>query len=255
MKFFSMTDKGLVRDNNEDCIACEMIGGSLCMVIADGLGGQEKGEIASSVAVTALIEILKENISAFEPFNESTVVDILENSYQKINSKILLRACYDKSCIGMSTTLTCAVLNDKRLIISHIGDCRAYLLHGSKLEILTYDHTYAAELMKDESLNISEEELRSARNMLTRYLGENIFITPDIYRYNVLYGDLILLCSDGLYAYIDEDKMRSILRQHGNLEKCASNLIGSVYENGANDNVSLILAHNKPNDKKEYISI
>ena len=255
MKFFSMTDKGLVRENNEDSIACEMIGDTLCMVIADGLGGQEKGEIASSIAATGIMDILHENEDKVKDFDESSIVEILEGSYQKINSKILLRGCYDKSCIGMSTTLTCAILNDRRLIISHIGDCRAYLLHGSKLELLTLDHTYAAELIKNNTPNISEEEYKSARNMLTKYLGENIFITPDIYRYNVMYGDLILLCSDGLYAYMDEEKMRSRLRMHSDLSKCAKSLLDEVYENGASDNVSLILAHNRPNDKKEFISL
>ncbi len=255
MRYFSMTDRGLVRENNEDSIACEMIGGVLCMVIADGLGGQEKGEVASSTAVAAMMDILKENEEIFADFNESAIVSLLETSYQKVNSKILLRACYDKNCIGMSTTLTCAVLSEKRLLISHIGDCRAYLLHGSKLELLTIDHTYAAELIKSGAENVSDEELRSARNMLTKYLGENIFITPDIYRYNVMYGDLIMLCSDGLYAYIDEEKMRSLLRSHGNLEKCAKSLLESVYENGASDNVSVLLAHNRPNDKKEFISL
>jgi len=255
VKYFSMTDKGLVRDNNEDSIACEVIGGVLCMIIADGLGGQEKGEVASSIAVSMMLEILKENEDKLSAFDESAITEILETSYQKINNKILLRACYEKECIGMSTTLTCAILNEKRLIISHMGDCRAYLLHGSKLETLTIDHTYAAELLKSGPADISDEELMSARNMLTKYLGENIFITPDIYRYNVLYGDLILLCSDGLYAYIEEDKMRSILRQHSNLEKCSRNLLDEVYENGAKDNVSFVLAHNKPEDKKEFILI
>ncbi|MBO7424757.1 MAG: serine/threonine-protein phosphatase [Clostridiales bacterium] len=255
MKYFAISDKGLVRDNNEDSIACEKFGDTLCMVVADGLGGQEKGEIASMIAVTGMMDILRENEDKLISFDESAIVEILEGSYQKINSKILLRACYNKECIGMSTTLTCAILNDKRLIISHLGDCRAYLLHGSKLEVLTLDHTYAAELIKSNAPGISEDEYKAARNMLTKYLGENIFITPDIYRYNVMYGDLILLCSDGLYAYIDEDKMRSLLRIHSDLQKCAKSLIDEVFENGANDNVSLILAHNRPDDKKEFKSL
>lgn len=255
MNYFSLTDKGLVRDNNEDSIACDTIGGCLCMVIADGLGGQEKGELASSIASSAMLEILRENESVLDSFDEPGIVKILEESFQKVNNKILLRACYDKTSIGMSTTLTCAIMSEKRLIIAHIGDCRAYTLHGSKLMCLTKDHTYAEELKKSGSANVSEEELKKARNMLTKYLGENIFITPDIYRYNIVYGDLICLCSDGLYAYIGEEELRQTLRTHADLEKCAHDLIDEVYKNGAKDNVSVILAHNRPNDKKELFTV
>ena len=251
MKYFSLTDKGLVRDNNEDSIACDTIGGCFCMVIADGLGGQEKGELASSIASSSLLDILRENEDLLSKFDEPQIVKMFEESFQKVNNKILLRASGDKSSSGMSTTLTCAVMSEKRIIIAHIGDCRVYSLHGSKLMCLTKDHTYAEVLRQSKSGDISEEELRKARNVLTKYLGENIFITPDIYRYNIVYGDLICLCSDGLYAYIGEEELRQNLRVHSDLEKCAHNLIDEVYRNGAKDNVSVILAHNRPNDKKE----
>ena len=252
MKFFSLTDKGLLRDNNEDSIACDMIGDALCMVIADGLGGQEKGEVASSIASSTMLEILRENESRIK---DGGLKELFEESFQKINNKILLHACYDKASIGMSTTLTCAVMTDSTLTLAHIGDCRAYLLHGSKLMTLTRDHTYAEVLKKQGPADISPEEMDAARNMLTSYLGENIFITPDIYRYNIRYGDLVMLCSDGLYAYIDEDDLTGTLRSHADLERCARTLMEKVYQNGARDNVSVILAHNKPNDKKEFFSL
>ena len=187
---------------------------------------------------------LKNNEEAVSSFKEKELTDILNQSYQAANNAIAIEASKTKS--DMSTTLSVVLVNDRKVLIGHIGDCRTYLLHGSKMEQLTKDHTVAAEqVIRGE---ITEEELNSHenRNVLTKYLGENCFVTPDIYRYNIMYGDLILLCTDGLYVHLSDIELKELLRVHASLEQCASSLIKAVYSNGASDNVSLILAHNKP---------
>lgn len=244
MIYYSTSDCGLVRKNNEDSIASKMYGDTLCVVLADGLGGCDNGELASSHATSRIISVLDENSNIVANMNDKELEEILKKSFQLINNEITIKASGNKS--NMSTTLSVVLLNAKRLIIAHIGDCRTYLLHGSKLEQLTKDHTYAAQLVSEGV--ITEESINSnpGRNVLTKYLGENCFLTPDIYRYNIMYGDLILLCSDGLYANIGDNDLKELLRKHANLEQCAKDLLDAVYSNGASDNVSLVLVHNKP---------
>lgn len=237
MIYYQRSEQGLVRKNNEDSVSCKFIGDTLCIVMADGLGGCDRGEVASSIATTKMIEFLDLNSEIVSKFDEKALTDMFNDAYQKINNAIAIKASNEKS--DMATTLSVVLLSAKKIFISHIGDCRTYFLHGSKLERLTKDHTVAAKLNESDVNNES-------RNVLTKYLGENCFITPDIYRYNIMYGDLVLLCTDGLYANLEEVELKEILRKHASLEQCANDLVNAVYANGANDNVSLVLAHNKP---------
>lgn len=244
MIYYKTSECGSVRTKNEDSVICKFIGNTLCIILADGLGGCSAGEVASGIASEKLIESLKNNENAVSSFNEKELTVILNQSYQVANNAIAIEASKNKS--DMSTTLTVVLVNDRKVLIGHIGDCRTYLLHGSKMEQLTKDHTVAAEQVSRGE--ISKEDLISHenRNVLTKYLGENCFVTPDIYRYNIMYGDLILVCTDGLYSHIGENELKELLRKHGSLEQCAKDLMDAVYANGANDNVSLVLAHNKP---------
>ncbi|MCQ2465983.1 MAG: protein phosphatase 2C domain-containing protein [Clostridia bacterium] len=244
MIYYSTSECGLVRKNNEDSIACEKIGNNLCVVLADGLGGCSNSEEASKIATTRMLSILKDNSELVEKFSDKELEEVLNSSFQKINNEIAIKASSDKT--DMATTLSVAIVSDKKVLIAHVGDCRTYLLHGSKLEQLTKDHTYANKLLDEGKITEDTIDSNPGRNVLTKYLGENCFLTPDIYRYNIMYGDLILLCSDGLYTNISEIDLRETLRKHANLEQCASDLLNAVYTNGASDNVSLVLVHNKP---------
>lgn len=243
MNYYSRSELGK-RPNNEDSIGIKEYGNTFCMILADGLGGCEDSEIASSMAVNKMLSVLDANSSVVESFDEKKLEEIFSAAFQTINNEIAIRAAKDKS--DMSTTLSVVLVNQKKVFIVHIGDCRTYLLHGSKLELLTKDHTYAADLIRSGELDESSLMQDSRRNVLTKYLGENCYITPDFYRYNIMYGDLLLLCTDGLYVHIDENDLKETLRRHANLEQCATDLVSLVYDNGASDNVSLILAHNKP---------
>lgn len=243
MIYYSTSEIGK-RSNNEDSISCKEYGDTLCIMLADGLGGCSDSEIASNIAVSMMVGFLEENKDAIEKFAEKEFEGIFSNAFQKINNEIAIKASNSKT--DMSTTLSVVLINARKVFIAHIGDCRTYLLHGSKLEQLTKDHTYAADLVREGKMSEDNLYTDSRRNVLTKYLGENCFVTPDFYRYNIMYGDLILLCTDGLYVHLSDIELKELLRVHASLEQCASSLIKAVYSNGASDNVSLILAHNKP---------
>lgn len=253
MRIAARSDIGLVRKKNEDNFMIEAVGDSLVMIIADGLGGCRSGEIASKIAVETSMRVIREGLLLCD--NESKIKDLMSSAFKQSNVEILLKSVLDNSYSGMASTLTIAILRSNHLIVSHIGDCRVYLFHGSSSEQLTKDHTYAAELVRSGMITSEMALTHPGKNMLMKALGENEYITPDFYHYNIIYGDLILLCTDGLYNYIGEKELNDQLRMRYDAKVCIDNLMETVYANGAGDNVTIIVVQNKPGIEKELVSL
>ena len=246
MNYLAFSQKGLIRKNNEDNVLVGENGNGVVAVIADGCGGEKMGEVASKIACDYVYDkLLNFDLGSSKP---SEYEEMLGKILQEANNRITLYAGENPECKGMATTLTCALLYKNVLYISHIGDSRAYMLHGSKLEKLTRDHTYYEQLcLRHEVNDDNRRELKKKYgSVLTKCLGENNFIKPDFYCYNVMFGDLILLSTDGLHSYIDPDVLRQILRNHADLNDTAESLANEVYNNGAGDNFSFVLIHNRP---------
>lgn len=228
MDFFAKSNIGL-RDKNEDSyLALNLDGRALLLAVADGVGGASAGEVASKMAIDIISanqdRILK-SISTPALSVALAVEDSLREIFQEANNAIALRSSNDIRTSGMATTLTVALLVDRTLYIMHIGDSRAYLLHGSHLEKLTIDH------------------IHNDSSMLLKYLGDNKYITPDFYCYNIMYGDLVVLCTDGIYNNLDIKGFTRLIRQHKHLDLCAEGVIEYINEHGANDNMTILLAH------------
>ncbi len=248
MKYVSFSQTGLVRENNEDSVRVVLNGDVLVAVVADGVGGENKGEVASKIACDFVCDEISSNFDNILKLKTSELEDLFRSVLQKANNEIVKVSGSNKACNGMATTLTCAVIYKNVLIIEHIGDSRAYLLHGSHLEKLTSDHTVYETILNNGTLSEEEKQAyyKKYGSVLTKFLGDNSFIKPNFYKYNIMYGDVILLCTDGLYSYIDADKLKAILREHADLQKTAERLGEEVYNNGAGDNCSFVLIHNKP---------
>lgn len=242
-----ITDTGRVREHNEDAIGTNMDAGLL--VLADGMGGYNAGEVASGIAVKTVLEFVgeacqREQRGALDP--ESRLMRqsiVLRDAIARANKIIHQTAKSQPQCEGMGTTIAACLFHDNRVSIAHVGDSRVYRLRGNRLEQLTMDHSLLQELV-DRGYYSQEEAARSTnRNYVTRALGVEAAVQVEIQEDEVRQGDVYLLCSDGLPDMVeDEDIHLTISTFNANLEVVGQQLIQLSNDHGGKDNVSVILA-------------
>ncbi|MCR5328622.1 MAG: protein phosphatase 2C domain-containing protein [Saccharofermentans sp.] len=244
MLAYGLSEKGPVRDMNEDSFAYEQVGNSLCMAVADGVGGEACGEIASQIAVDSVMDVLKDTL----PFvtDKEALPGYLKTVFNKANIKILKDCIDHRERIGMCTTLTVAILKGTELTIAHIGDTRGYLLHGSELIKLTEDHNETGRLLKHGQITEEEAKVHPGRNKLFKVLGENQYLNPDIYSYNISYGDLVFLCSDGLYSFMSNEQFKACSQERNNLAGICEKLIKQALDGKSADNITVTIGKAEP---------
>jgi protein phosphatase len=227
-KVYQATHVGKVRKNNEDSI---IIIEPATFVVADGMGGQAAGEIASQ----KLIEVTKNFLSSISaPFNE----DILKQAIIKSNSAILREAEKNPNYRGMGTTATILHIYNHRAYFAHIGDSRIYRLRNKNFEQITQDHSYVEELVRAGEITEAEAKVHPMKNVLTQAVGVIEKISVDTANFAVEVGDIFLICSDGLTNMVADEEIAEILQMSSNP---AENLIQAALENGGTDNVSVIV--------------
>ena len=244
MRAYGMSEKGPVREMNEDSFGFEQVGQCLCMAVADGVGGEACGEIASRIAVESVIQEFKESL----PFvkERADLPSYLKTVYNKANIRILHDCLEHRERMGMCTTLTVALLKGTELTIAHIGDTRGYMLHGSELIKLTEDHNESGRLVKQGLITEDEAKHHPGRNRLLKVVGENQYLNPDIYSYNISYGDLVFLCSDGLYSFVSNEQVRSCTGERNNLEGICGKLIKQALDEESSDNITVLIGRAEP---------
>lgn len=247
IKFSELSDTGMVRDHNEDAIGTnEDLG---LMVLADGMGGYNAGEVASGIAVQTIADQTtagahREERNDIDPntgLMRQTIV--LRDAVARANKIIFQTAQSQTHCEGMGTTLVASMFYDNRISIAHVGDSRAYRLRDEKFEQLTMDHSLLQELV-DRGFYSEEEAQRSTnRNYVTRALGVEPTVEVEVQEYDVLPGDIYLLCSDGLPDMVeDEDIHLTISTFNASLDVVGQQLVQLANDNGGRDNVSVMLA-------------
>ncbi len=236
------TDVGRMRSHNEDYIGhAEDLG---LLVLADGMGGHNAGEVASRIAVETVIEM----VSAAEPPFDYQGIDhttgcslvglLLRNAVVRANRAIFEQAKLNPAQHGMGTTLVAVLLGGGRIHFAYVGDSRLYCYRRGILTRLTLDHTMRQEVM-DRGLSDGQA---TPRNVITRALGVAPTVAIDVREKLALPEDLFLLCSDGLYEMVKEDAIAEILRQaHDHLAPAADTLIEQANRNGGKDNISVVL--------------
>ncbi len=219
------------------------------MVLADGMGGYNAGEVASGLAVQTITELALEGADR-ESRNEvdpSTGLMrqsiVLRDAVSRANKIIFQTAQSQTHCEGMGTTLVCALFYDNKVSLAHVGDSRAYRLRSSKFEQLTLDHSLLQELV-DRGFYSEEEAQRSTnRNYVTRALGVEPTVEVEVHEFDVLPDDVFLLCSDGLPDMVeDEDIHLTISTFNASLDVVGQQLVNLANEHGGRDNVSVMLA-------------
>lgn len=243
MIYGSATDKGLIRSNNEDCFKVHSSNGGfpVVFILADGMGGHRKGELASRIAVDYAYEKISDRIAHVSTVQETT--DLLVDIVEKANVKVYLGALEDPENKGMGTTLTIAVVYEDILIVAHVGDCRVYLLRGNSLMRITVDHTLVQELVDSENISQEQAMKHPKRHILTRALGVPTYMTADCYTVQLEKTDKILLCSDGLHGFVPESVIKSVLKKERNPAVTAQKLIEYANSTGGEDNVTVIAGY------------
>ena len=247
IKIAEITDVGMVRDHNEDAIGSNAEIGLL--VLADGMGGYNAGEVASGIAVQTITELAceganRETRNEVDPHSgmmRQTI--ILRDAISRANKIIYQTAQSQTNCEGMGTTLVAAMFYDNRISIAHVGDSRAYRLRGGNFEQLTMDHSLLQELV-DRGFYSEEEAQRSTnRNYVTRALGVEPSVDVEVQEFDVLPGDVYLLCSDGLPDMVEDDDIHLTIKTfNASLDTVGQQLVQLTNDHGGRDNVSIILA-------------
>ena len=241
LDFALKTHPGLVRPLNEDAIGADPSCG--LFVLADGLGGYNAGEVASVMAISSVLERLASAIDTLDADDGTFTPDeAIYDTVTDINSNIYNAALNSTAFEGMATTLVIGWFLSGRLWVAHTGDSRLYRYRDSMLEQLTRDHSFSQELL--DAGMVTEEEARSlpAKNLVTRALGAGADIEPEIHNVDVLAGDIILLCSDGLTEMVGSYEIEGLLSiNEEDMHETARRLVDLANESGGRDNISVIV--------------
>lgn len=232
-------DKGKVREKNEDRGYIVVNSrGDVLMVVADGMGGYDGGEIAAQLACDTLIETFRAKSRFFTTLSAKRW---LRKTIRKANTRIFKHAKETNIKGGMGTTLTCALILKNSIIIANVGDSRAYKFEKSEgLTLLSEDQTYVDYLIKSGHISEEERSSDSRRHILTNALGLHAKTPIEINHY--LYkNETILLCSDGLYHRITTSQISNILSTNDAVEQKVATLVVLANENGGDDNIAVAL--------------
>lgn len=234
------SDKGKVRQRNEDSYCA----GDHLFAVADGLGGHLAGEVASKLAIEELERALQEN-----PFPDPKQ---LEEIFHQANKKICQLASANPQYRGMGTTLTAAHIWQDRILLGHVGDSRAYLYRAGELCQLTDDHSLTGELFRKGELTEVEVEHHPQRHVLTRALGTCQEIDVDTSSLRFGAGDVLLLCTDGLYGKITKEEMIEILQELDSPQRTAERLVAVALQAGGSDNITVIVIQNGADELMDH---
>ena len=233
--FFHITDVGCVREENEDAVACWPHDDGIVFAVADGLGGHNAGEVASSLAIEVLGQELEKAPRAW-PVNKR-----LKRAVQEANLRIVTKATTVPELRRMGTTLTASAVVGSMLVTAHVGDCRLYLMRNGNLTQMTKDHSWVGEQVEYGILTPEEARTHPRRNVLSRCLGHELIVGIDVLTMAIQSGDVLFQCSDGIHTLLSEPEMLELL-QAGHPETVCRAMIERGREAGGDDNLSVQVA-------------
>ena len=247
-----LTDPGRKRSNNEDAYLVlvppdvpPQVEGIL--VVADGMGGHQAGEVASNLAVQTVSTRLGKRGISQQPGNAgSGYPNVLKDIVEEAHRSILSESQGERQ--GMGTTLTLGLIEGGRLHLAHVGDSRAYMLRDGELKQLSQDHSWVGEEVRAGRLKPEEAESHPRRNLLTRALGADENLLVDTETFPLKEGDQLLLCSDGLHGVVSDQEIADILGSKAEPQSQCDRLVQLANEKGGPDNVTVVLARIGPVD-------
>lgn len=240
MEYGACTHPGKVRKNNEDYFYIPEKPDDVqrIIIVADGMGGHNAGDVASFIGVNSVIDSIKRMMNDHK--SVMSVKDMVYLSLSSANSEIYRMSQSDEKYQGMGTTMTMTMFDENEAVIGHVGDSRAYLLRENKLQQLTQDHSLVEELVKNGSITKDEAMHHPQKHIITRAIGTEEKVKIDIIKIEIKSDDLILLCSDGLSNYLDNDEIESVLKAGDTCSGVSKELVNMAVERGGNDNITVI---------------
>lgn len=237
VQFGFKCNKGVVRKNNED--ACFVVPSQNVYIVADGVGGNNSGEVASRTAVTEMAGYVNESdLSGYKTPEE--IFGFLADGIRSTNEKIYRLGMDSESNRGMATTMVLAYIKGVDAYIANIGDSRAYLFRNDNLMKITSDHTYVNELIQKGAITEEEAEHHKQKNVITRALGAEPYAEPDFYKVELKRNDILMLCSDGLYGEVNAEEIAEAMRQIEGMNELCTHLVEKANQAGGRDNITIV---------------
>ncbi len=229
------TDVGVVRSGNEDSFLLDCAQG--LFIVADGMGGHAAGEVASEMAV----QIVSRELGSLRGLSDGEAAAKMRSAIRKANAAIFDRTLAEHDKRGMGTTTTVMVLFSRRYLIGQVGDSRAYLLREGQLLQLTKDHSYVQEQVDAGLLTPEQARTHPYSNVITRCVGANEDVAPDVYFGNLEQKDVVLLASDGLTGMLEDEQIAAIMAAEENPESAVNKMIADANRRGGLDNITAIV--------------
>jgi serine/threonine protein phosphatase PrpC len=241
MEFYGISDKGKVRQLNQDvCLTFyDNTKSTALLVVCDGMGGAKAGNIASAIAAESFLEFMKTHLA-----EESNIIDIMQHMHEAVrnaNAQVYERSMTDSDCAGMGTTLVAATVTQSGTVVLNVGDSRAYHITPGQISQVTKDHSVVEDMIDRGDLTRSEATSHPNRNLITRALGTSLDAEPDFFFLNLQSGEHLLLCSDGLSNMLPEQVLWSEITGGSNVTETCEKLIRLAIAKGAPDNVTAVL--------------
>lgn len=257
MKAYGLTDRGMIREANEDCIGITRLACGLCIaVVCDGMGGAAGGKIASEIAESAFMQYMIAAADTIESskFDTRKIKSALRRAVECANSAVIARAREDASLFGMGCTLNAAVYCESRsrIYYANVGDSRLYMINKRSIKQLTKDHSYVQLLVDNKEITPEEAENHPKKNLITRAVGIGDDVEADIFdrRISPLSKAYFLLCSDGLHGMLPSDTLKSVALSDVSIEEKVFTYIRLANEAGGVDNISAVLIYTGGEDEQ-----
>lgn len=242
IKAYAKSDKGKVREMNQDSY---FISTSLdevqLYIVADGMGGYNGGEIASSLAVQTAKNYILNNFKDIEK-NRESIIQLLGSSMEYANMVIYEKAKENPELQGMGTTLEICLIYNNKVYIGHVGDSRIYRIRKEFIRKLTQDHSYVQKLVKEGTITKEQAAHHPQKNMLMKALGCNAFVEPDVMVKGFLKDDILIMCSDGLSNLVGRETIYEMASK--NIEQATKDLVQLANDRGGYDNITVVIIKN-----------
>lgn len=238
MKIVAKTDKGLVRESNQDAYAVGELPGEVAWaVVCDGMGGVAGGNIASSLAV----KVISDKITACynERMRDSSIKNLLDSAITAANREVYDMGEEQLDLKGMGTTVVCVIVRNGCVYVAHAGDSRAYIAHADEVEQITTDHSMVQDLVDRGKITAEEAEHHPNKNIITRALGVSKKIDIDFDQIDLKDNDTIILCTDGLSNFVSTQEIIDDIKD-GQYYAFADRLVKRANNNGGGDNITVV---------------
>lgn len=242
IKAYAKSDKGKVREMNQDFYYISTSLDEIQLyILADGMGGYNGGEIASSLAVQTTKNYIENNFRDIEKDKDS-IIQLLGSSIEYANMVVYEKSKENPELQGMGTTIEVCLIYNNKVYIGHVGDSRIYRIRKNFIRKLTQDHSYVQKLVKEGTISKEQALHHPQKNLLMKALGCNAFVEPDVMVKGFLKDDILIMCSDGLSNLVTQENIYEMATK--NIEQATKDLVKLANDRGGYDNITVIIIKN-----------